>query len=569
MNFDKIQTAPLAAPLETRQSPTFPFPAGDPETPSASTFSLQISPAHAVIQIGASYQFAVFKTQRGVVADVTASCSFHSSASGLLGVTVAGLATGVFNNATPVGLTATYAGQSATASVRVTAACSGETAAFAFIFDHSLSMSREFSTGVTKLATAKLVALDLNNVPDYPNDAVIVIDFAETAAGASESTVKATVDTAIGAITQSALSSSLYNALAWAQFRLSLSVRTIRMAIIFTDGEQQMGPDAIQLATLMKSQGMVIAAVNVGGGAVGYANLMPLVTDFMLATGTLSQMKTQVESFLGFLCSGNASYGNLPTVPLLPPAGVAGSITGKVVIPPISTCGPTDLVFVIDTSTLMANAIANLKAHIANILADAVAASADYAIGIVTFGDNVRVVQTLTDGLANVTDSQTAIEALTVENTSRSPQAGDEALRTVINSLGAADRTTGDAVDPVVQPVQVGPTFGGWRDGTNKMVILITNGQPGGFTDENGQTDQDDLHDWALEAASAGIRVSVIYPHDLTVNGLTDIALLDLAQTTGGLFAKMPATSAMFWAAIREVVRTCGSGPVGSTAGAE
>ena len=568
MNLDQIIVTPLEPPLENRQSPTFPFPSGDPETPTASAFEFQISPAAAVIQVGASYQFAVFKTKAGVVTDVTASCSFHSS-SGILSVTVAGLASGASSSVTPVTLTATYAGQAAVASVRVTAACSGETAAFAFIFDRSLSMSRDFSVGVSKLATAKLVALDLNNVPDYPNDAVIVIDFVETAAGSVESAVKATVDTAIGAIIQSAGSSSIYNALAWAQFRLSLSVRTIKMAIIFTDGEEKLGPDSIQLATLMKSQGMVIAAVNVGGGAVGYANLMPLVTDFMLATGTLSQLKTQVESFPGFLCSGNVSYGNPPTTALLPPAGVAGSITGKVVIPAISTCGPTDVVFCIDISGLMANAIANLKANIGLILADLVAASPDYAIGVVTFGDNVRVLQTLTDGLENQTDTQTAIEALAVENTSRSPQSSDEALRTIIGSLGTANRTTGDTSDPVVEPIQVGPTFDGWRVATTKIVILITNGQPGGFTDENWQTDQDDMHSRALEAAAAGIRISTIYPHDLTVNGLTHTALVDLATTTGGLYAKMPATSAMLWAAIKEVVRTCGSGPIGSTSGAE
>lgn len=568
MNLDNIVTVPLADLLEDPQSPTYQFPPGDPESPSSGSFSLQISPASAVIQIGASYQFAVFKTQDGVVTDVTALSSFHSSNPTLLAVTIVGLATA--GSATPatVVLTSAYAGQIATASVRVTTACSAETAVFALAIDQSLSMSREFSTGVTKLATAKLVALDFDNVPDYPNDAGIVINFAEIATSTIELTVKATVDAAISAVAQASKSSTLYGALAWAQLQLAASSRTIKVVILLTDGESKLDPDAVLLAILMKAAGFVIMAANIGGGAVGYSNLMSIVTPGMLATGTLTQLKNQLESFPAFLCSGNASYGNLPTVKLTAPPGVGGAVTG-VVVPAVSTCGKTDVVFAIDRSTLMVNAIENLKANITNILADLTAASVDYAIGLVTFGDDVTVVQTLADGVASTVETAALIAALETGATRRYAQAGDEALRTIIQSLGTADRTLGDTTNPTIEPVQTGGTFTGWRDGSTKIIILITNSPPGGFTDINSQTDQDDAHDRALEAAALGIRIACVYPHDLEVNSLVDTTMRDYSSTTGGLYAKMPATSALFWAVIREIVRTCGTGPMGSTSGVE
>ena len=84
--------------------------------------SIAVSPASAAVAAGLTDQLTVTATYSdGSTADVTASSTFTADASGDATINATGLVTGVTASATPVVLTAGKGGQTATASVTVTA----------------------------------------------------------------------------------------------------------------------------------------------------------------------------------------------------------------------------------------------------------------------------------------------------------------------------------------------------------------------------------------------------------------------------------------------------------------
>ena len=100
-------------------------------------------------------------------------------------------------------------------------------------------------------------------------------------------------------------------------------------------------------------------------------------------------------------------------------------------------CGAMDVVFIVDDTGSMGGAIANVKAGIASIAADVVAASGgDYQMGLVTFKDDVQTDVDLAPG--NEAAIQTGIAALAASGGNGGPEASDAALDTVINGTSAA-----------------------------------------------------------------------------------------------------------------------------------
>jgi hypothetical protein len=105
-------------------------------------------------------------------------------------------------------------------------------------------------------------------------------------------------------------------------------------------------------------------------------------------------------------------------------------------------CGPLDVVFVIDDTGSMTETLANVTAGLGEIIREIeVASVGDFRLGLVTFKDTVTVLDDL--GVGTVESIRTHLGALVAEGGMGTPEASDEALRTVVRGLAASDRPPG------------------------------------------------------------------------------------------------------------------------------
>jgi uncharacterized repeat protein (TIGR01451 family) len=208
-----------------------------------------------------------------------------------------------------------------------------------------------------------------------------------------------------------------------------------------------------------------------------------------------------------------------------------------------------DVVFLIDTTGSMGDAINNVKMEAASLFADIdTAASGDSQLGLVTFKDQVVVHHDLAAG--NAAAVEAGLLALFASGGGNLPEASDEALHTVINGLDEADRLPGQ---------QIGDFDGLWRPDALKIAILITDDLPGGF-DDRFTPDVDDLsaHSRALEAAAAHILISAIYVPRFAPNPTVETIMQDYATTSGGVFVETAADGIGTAAAIAGIIAACG-----------
>jgi hypothetical protein len=203
-----------------------------------------------------------------------------------------------------------------------------------------------------------------------------------------------------------------------------------------------------------------------------------------------------------------------------------------------------DVAFIVDTTSSMGGAIDSVKAGLTSILNDIESASGnDYRLALVTFKDTVAVGVTFAP--QNKDNVAAAINALTVSGGNNIPEASDEALNTVVNALPA-------------RPGQVGDFTPAFRDGALKIIILITDAEPGGFDDTfTPGVDDVNAHARAVEAAGNGILISAVI---IGSNGLAQTIMQDYADTTGGRLVDGGSTGAGTGAAIVDIIAACGGG---------
>jgi hypothetical protein len=218
-------------------------------------------------------------------------------------------------------------------------------------------------------------------------------------------------------------------------------------------------------------------------------------------------------------------------------------------------CGPIDLAIVLDDTGSMGGAIANVKAELPSIIDQAQAASGpdgvpdspddDLRLGFVTFKDDVTVHDKLTTDLSTV---ETHIAAEFASGGGALPEASDEAKNATVNNLSARAGQTGDFDEP-------------WRAGAVKIVILITDAPPGGFNDFEDAADDAKMHDVAVMAAAAGIKVSDVFVPTAGDYAGQAALLADDALTSGGAFITTAADGTGTAGAISAIIDACG-GPV-------
>src|SRR4030042_1754679 len=106
-------------------------------------------------------------------------------------------------------------------------------------------------------------------------------------------------------------------------------------------------------------------------------------------------------------------------------------------------CGPMDVVFLIDDTGSMGGSIAAVQAAVGSIISDINTASGgDFQLGLVTFKDNVVVLDDLASG--NTASVQANILALAAGGGAGAAGGSEAAVTHGINGLGGADRLPGE-----------------------------------------------------------------------------------------------------------------------------
>ncbi len=211
-------------------------------------------------------------------------------------------------------------------------------------------------------------------------------------------------------------------------------------------------------------------------------------------------------------------------------------------------CGAMDVAFVIDDTSSLQGSLDNIKAELNTILDDIQKASGnDYRLSLVTFKDDVTVRVNFADQNRAVITSQ--ILALVASGGTRIPEASDEALNTVINTLPASGRP------------QNGDFTTAFRDKAFKVIILLTDAPPGGFDDiYTPGVDDKNAHTFAEQAKNKNIKISAIYlptfPEDTAV---IKPIMQDYATTTAGFYLETNQNGTGTAAAIKTIVAGCGS----------
>ncbi|GLZ41835.1 vWA domain-containing protein [Actinokineospora sp. NBRC 105648] len=229
-------------------------------------------------------------------------------------------------------------------------------------------------------------------------------------------------------------------------------------------------------------------------------------------------------------------------VPALP-AAAADAVAQPLLPPPTSQCGPLDVTFVIDDTSSMGGAIANIKTGINAIISDvATLSGGDFKLGLVSFKDNVRVLNDLAAG--NQAAVTTAVNGLVASGGGGTPEASDEALNTAVNNLPAAGRP------------QTGDFLGTWRSNATKMIVLVTDALPGGFDDVHAPVDVTNAHTRALQAQN-NIKINSIYVPTGGVSAPVVTIMQDYATTTGGVYTQAAANGSNAATSIQQSLRNC------------
>ncbi len=208
---------------------------------------------------------------------------------------------------------------------------------------------------------------------------------------------------------------------------------------------------------------------------------------------------------------------------------------------------PMDVVFLVDDTSSMAAPISQMVGAAANLVNAVVTTSGgDYQLGLVTFKDDVLVVDDL--GPANASTVQASLAGLAASGGGAVPEASDEALNTAINSLPA-------------RPHQTGNFNGVWRasPAVKKMAFLITDAPPGGFNDLYETVDVINAWSWALGADAARILIFPIFvPGGSYYDETLDIMQM-YATTTSSVFVETDGSGSRAAHAIQRTIEACGS----------
>src|SRR5688572_17367220 len=226
--------------------------------------------------------------------------------------------------------------------------------------------------------------------------------------------------------------------------------------------------------------------------------------------------------------------------------GLAGTASAQ-------SCGPMDVVFVVDNTGSMGGVISEIQNQV-TLIADAVAAASngDYQFGLIVHPRNdVVVLLPLAPGNRAAFDD--AVDLMETEGSCGTPAAWDEGLNTAINGLAARTGTSGE---------QTGNFPDAWRANATKIIIVITDVHPSGFDCSfDAGTHDVFVSDLGDQAAAKGILITSVYvPTGNTPESEIVAILQDPVVTTGGFFKETAPDASDLSDIVVEIIQNCGGG---------
>jgi hypothetical protein len=190
-----------------------------------------------------------------------------------------------------------------------------------------------------------------------------------------------------------------------------------------------------------------------------------------------------------------------------------------------------------NTSSIGDKPLTELQNGIASVLNDIQTASGgDYRLALVTPDDD-QVDVRLPFSANNRAAFVSALNSIPQTSGNHVPESTDECLNTILNALAASGRINPRNCTPPDSPLQINDFTPGFRSGALKLVVMITDAEPGGFCDvgDNGT----EAHQYALQARSSCVKINAIQVE--LGNGNLDPAaqtvMLDYEHTTCGWYS--------------------------------
>ena len=251
----------------------------------------------------------------------------------------------------------------------------------------------------------------------------------------------------------------------------------------------------------------------------------------VLLENLMNKLSTQ---FLGGVIAAMMVVGLSPAFAQVNEPGVASSAALDEIFETHQVseqCGDFDLVFAIDDTGSMFGAIANVKAGLTAIITQAENKTAeDLRVGLITFKDDVTVHHALTTDIATV---NATLQTIVASGGGDGPEASDMAKANAIAASSGPITVDANA--------QVGVVNGNFNvDWTNtadsgRVLVLVTDNQPGGFLNGDGNNAADDtnLANLGIAAAAKGIQVVDV---KVPGNEASNAAFMLDASNSGGNF---------------------------------
>jgi hypothetical protein len=258
MKFDDLTEEPCVPGNEQDGNDVDPTTCStDPIAPA----ELILKPAYAITAEGGTVLYKTFLRANGDEIEITNGLNYTTNDVGVAIINAtSGLATGVTAGIT--GVSVTWQDMSAHAQIEVVSVCSDVTNNFLILIDNSMSSKVEFSdTYASRLAYAKEAARRFANSVNYGKDKVGVAYFNEAGVVTlAPSSIKADVLAAIQAITSTVSKTNIYAGLQSGMNALNLLAGG-KIVILFSDGEDNLGPDPLLLSEPWKEAGRLIIVI--------------------------------------------------------------------------------------------------------------------------------------------------------------------------------------------------------------------------------------------------------------------------------------------------------------------
>ena len=203
--------------------------------------------------------------------------------------------------------------------------------------------------------------------------------------------------------------------------------------------------------------------------------------------------------------------------------------------------GATDIAFILDTTGSMGDDfLTNLRGKIGSILNCIEDYSgSDYRVALVT-PDEDRVKVYVNFAANNRVAFEAALNLPIDSDGVNDPESTDECLNTVVNALAASAVTNPRTCDARSSPLQINDFTPAFRTGALKLVVLITDDEPGGFCDAADSGHQ--AHQYALQARANCIKINAIQvakSYNIWV-APAETVMRDYQQTSCGWYSQAP-----------------------------